>query len=129
MKTCMLAEVCEAGKSASNRVFEDKLNKGVDEHFSKFFGRFCRHSTPAGPAKRKGRILDCGGAAQNGSGRKRRRHMDARFVRTTYARKHGGSDREAMDRKPAPFVPPAPRPRKTPPSTLETIRIVYRNPL
>ncbi|PZN52854.1 MAG: cytochrome P450 [Proteobacteria bacterium] len=34
-----------------------------------------------------------------------------------------------MDRKPAPFVPPAPRPRKTPPSTLEMIRIVYRNPL
>ena len=30
---------------------------------------------------------------------------------------------------PAPFVPPAPAPRTTPPSTLEMIRIVYRNPL
>ena len=30
---------------------------------------------------------------------------------------------------PAPFVPPAPVPRTTPPSTLEMIRIVYRNPL
>ncbi len=34
-----------------------------------------------------------------------------------------------MDTKPAPFVPPAPRPRQTPPSTLQMIRIVYRNPL
>ena len=34
-----------------------------------------------------------------------------------------------MDTLPAPFVPPAPIPRKTPPSTLEMIRIVYRNPL
>ena len=34
-----------------------------------------------------------------------------------------------MDIKPAPFVPPAPIPRTTPPSTLEMIRIVYRNPL
>ncbi|MGN6304594.1 MAG: cytochrome P450, partial [Mesorhizobium sp.] len=34
-----------------------------------------------------------------------------------------------MDTKPAPFVPPAPRPRTSPPSTLEMIRIVYRNPL
>jgi cytochrome P450 len=34
-----------------------------------------------------------------------------------------------MDTNPAPFVPPAPIPRKTPPSTLEMIRIVYRNPL
>jgi hypothetical protein len=34
-----------------------------------------------------------------------------------------------MDSKPAPFVPPAPRPRTSPPSTLEMIRIVYRNPL
>jgi cytochrome P450 len=34
-----------------------------------------------------------------------------------------------MDTNPAPFVPPAPTPRKTPPSTLEMIRIVYRNPL
>lgn len=34
-----------------------------------------------------------------------------------------------MDTRPAPFVPPAPRPRTTPPSTLEMIRIVYRNPL
>ena len=34
-----------------------------------------------------------------------------------------------MDAKPAPFVPPAPRPRQTPPSTLQMIRIVYRNPL
>ena len=34
-----------------------------------------------------------------------------------------------MDTLPAPFVPPAPTPRKTPPSTLEMIRIVYRNPL
>ncbi|QPC88538.1 cytochrome P450 [Mesorhizobium sp. NBSH29] len=34
-----------------------------------------------------------------------------------------------MDSKPAPFVPPAPTPRNSPPSTLEMIRIVYRNPL
>jgi cytochrome P450 len=34
-----------------------------------------------------------------------------------------------MDTKPAPFVPPAPKPRNKPPSTLEMIRIVYRNPL
>jgi cytochrome P450 len=34
-----------------------------------------------------------------------------------------------MDAKPAPFVPPAPKPRATPPSTLQMIRIVYRNPL
>ena len=34
-----------------------------------------------------------------------------------------------MDTQPAPFVPPAPKPRTTPPSTLEMIRIVYRNPL
>lgn len=34
-----------------------------------------------------------------------------------------------MDTKPAPFVPPAPRPRTTPPSTLQMVRIVYRNPL
>lgn len=34
-----------------------------------------------------------------------------------------------MDAKPAPFVPPAPKPRTRPPSTLEMIRIVYRNPL
>ena len=35
----------------------------------------------------------------------------------------------AMDSKPAPFVPPAPTPRTSPPSLLEMIRIVYRNPL
>lgn len=34
-----------------------------------------------------------------------------------------------MDTVPAPFVPPAPKPRTSPPSTLEMIRIVYRNPL
>ena len=34
-----------------------------------------------------------------------------------------------MDSKPAPFVPPAPRPRTSPPSTLQMLRIVYRNPL
>jgi len=34
-----------------------------------------------------------------------------------------------MDTQPAPFVPPAPKPRTVPPSTLEMIRIVYRNPL
>jgi cytochrome P450 len=34
-----------------------------------------------------------------------------------------------MDTAPAPFVPPAPKPRTSPPSTLEMIRIVYRNPL
>ena len=34
-----------------------------------------------------------------------------------------------MDALPAPFVPPAPIPRTTPPSSLEMIRIVYRNPL
>lgn len=30
---------------------------------------------------------------------------------------------------PTPFVPPAPKPRTSPPSTLEMMRIVYRNPL
>ncbi len=34
-----------------------------------------------------------------------------------------------MDTKPIPFVPPAPRPRAKPPSTLATIGIVYRNSL
>ncbi|BCH20541.1 hypothetical protein MesoLjLb_03260 [Mesorhizobium sp. L-8-3] len=34
-----------------------------------------------------------------------------------------------MDTVPAPFVPPAPKPRTSPPSTLQMIRIVYRNPL
>jgi cytochrome P450 len=34
-----------------------------------------------------------------------------------------------MDTKPVPFVPPAPKPRSKPPSTLEMMRIVYRNPL
>ncbi|MBL8577935.1 MAG: cytochrome P450 [Mesorhizobium sp.] len=34
-----------------------------------------------------------------------------------------------MDIKPAPFVPPAPQPRTKPPSMLEMMRIVYRNPL
>ena len=34
-----------------------------------------------------------------------------------------------MDIQPAPFFPPAPKPRTSPPSTLEMIRIVYRNPL
>lgn len=34
-----------------------------------------------------------------------------------------------MDTQLAPFVPPAPRPRTSPPSTLEMMRIVYRNPL
>ncbi|MET0599102.1 MAG: cytochrome P450 [Mesorhizobium sp.] len=34
-----------------------------------------------------------------------------------------------MDTKPIPFVPPAPTPRSAPPSTLEMMRIVYRNPL
>ncbi|HEY5817016.1 MAG TPA: cytochrome P450 [Mesorhizobium sp.] len=34
-----------------------------------------------------------------------------------------------MDTIPAPFIPPAPTPRTSPPSTLEMIRIVYRNPL
>ena len=34
-----------------------------------------------------------------------------------------------MDTMPAPFVPPAPRPRTSPPSTLQMLRIVYRNPL
>lgn len=34
-----------------------------------------------------------------------------------------------MDAKPAPFVPPAPQPRQRSPSTLELMRIVYRNPL
>ncbi len=35
----------------------------------------------------------------------------------------------AMDARPAPFIPPAPRPRTRPPSALEMMRIVYRNPL
>ncbi|TWG49192.1 MULTISPECIES: cytochrome P450 [unclassified Aminobacter] len=34
-----------------------------------------------------------------------------------------------MDIKPTPFVPPAPKPRTRPPTTLELMRIVYRNPL
>ncbi len=34
-----------------------------------------------------------------------------------------------MDTTPAPFVPPAPKPRTTPPSFFEMVRIVYRNPL
>jgi cytochrome P450 len=34
-----------------------------------------------------------------------------------------------MDTKPAPFEPPAPRPRQKPPSTLQMLRIVYKNPL
>jgi cytochrome P450 len=34
-----------------------------------------------------------------------------------------------MDMRPDPFVPPAPEPRAAPPSSLETIRIVLRNPL
>ncbi|APH70972.1 cytochrome P450 [Aquibium oceanicum] len=34
-----------------------------------------------------------------------------------------------MDATPAPFVPPAPKPRTTPPSLLQMLRIVYRNPL
>lgn len=34
-----------------------------------------------------------------------------------------------MDTAPAPFVPPAPKPRTTAPSTLQMVRIVYRNPL
>jgi len=34
-----------------------------------------------------------------------------------------------MDTKPAPFVPPAPKPRSKPPSLLGMLRIVYRNPL
>lgn len=34
-----------------------------------------------------------------------------------------------MDIKPAPFVPPAPRPRQKPPSLLGMLMIVYRNPL
>ncbi|EKF20036.1 cytochrome P450 [Nitratireductor pacificus] len=34
-----------------------------------------------------------------------------------------------METIPAPFVPPAPRPRTKPPSTLQMMRIVYRNPL
>src|SRR5262245_44951282 len=35
----------------------------------------------------------------------------------------------SMDSKPAPFVPPAPRPRSKPASALATISIVYRNAL
>ena len=34
-----------------------------------------------------------------------------------------------MDTVPAPFVPPAPKPRTSPPSLLGMLRIVYRNPL
>lgn len=34
-----------------------------------------------------------------------------------------------MDTKPQPFVPPAPKPRTSPPSRLELARILYRNPL
>jgi cytochrome P450 len=41
----------------------------------------------------------------------------------------GETDFRSMDATPAPFVPPAPKPRTSPPSTLEMMRIVYRNPL
>src|SRR5690606_9291931 len=34
-----------------------------------------------------------------------------------------------MDAMPDRFVPPAPRPRTKPPTTLQMMRIVYRNPL
>lgn len=34
-----------------------------------------------------------------------------------------------MDARPAPFRPPAPKPRTSPPSLIELIRVVYRNPL
>ncbi|MEW9807179.1 cytochrome P450 [Mesorhizobium marinum] len=34
-----------------------------------------------------------------------------------------------MDRTPTPFVPPAPSPRTEPPSMLQMMRIVYKNPL
>ena len=34
-----------------------------------------------------------------------------------------------MDMRPDPFVPPAPLPRTVPPSRLEIIRIILRNPL
>ncbi|RLQ86914.1 cytochrome P450 [Notoacmeibacter ruber] len=34
-----------------------------------------------------------------------------------------------MDAEPAAFVPPAPRPRSSPPSFLEMLRTVYRNPI
>ncbi|MGB3503307.1 MAG: cytochrome P450 [Mesorhizobium sp.] len=34
-----------------------------------------------------------------------------------------------MDTVPAPFTPPAPKPRTSPPSALQMMRIVYRNPL
>ncbi len=34
-----------------------------------------------------------------------------------------------MDSTPLPFIPPAPKPRTSPPSMLEMMRIVYRNPL
>ncbi len=34
-----------------------------------------------------------------------------------------------MDAQPAPFVPPAPQPRTTPPSVLQMARILYNNPL
>lgn len=41
----------------------------------------------------------------------------------------GGTYIQPMDTRPEPFVPPAPIPRTKPPSTLEMMRIVYRNPL
>ena len=34
-----------------------------------------------------------------------------------------------MDATPVPFIPPAPKPRTSPPSALQMLRIVYRNPL
>ena len=34
-----------------------------------------------------------------------------------------------MNAIPPPFVPPAPVPRRVPPSLLQMLRIVYRNPL
>jgi len=40
-----------------------------------------------------------------------------------------GQPDRLMDTKPVPFVPPAPKPRTSPPSLLQMLRIVYRNPL
>ena len=53
------------------------------------------------------------------------RRMDAAIL-DHYLRRN---PEPSMDTTPSPFVPPAPKPRTSPPSFFEMIRIVYRNPL
>jgi cytochrome P450 len=41
----------------------------------------------------------------------------------------GGGEETIMDIRPEPFEPPAPIPRTVPPSRLEIIKVMFRNPL